>query len=72
MFESLVTHPAATALAQLAAAHHGTRATFWIFGWIVIVALIIGAVVYFTRRRRRPLEPGNPAYRQPQEHRHDS
>jgi hypothetical protein len=67
---TLASHPAATALALLAAAHHGDHAPFWIFGGIVIIALTIGAVVSLTRRRRRLSEPGNPDYRQPQEYRH--
>jgi len=56
MTETLTSHPAATASVLLAAAHHGAHAPFWILGWIVIIALIIGAVVYFTRRHRRPSE----------------
>jgi uncharacterized membrane protein len=72
MLRTLTAHPTPATGVLLAAAHHGVRATFWIVGWIVILALIIGAVVYVTRRRRRLSEPDNPAFRQPQERRHDS
>jgi hypothetical protein len=29
-----------------------SRAGFWIAGWIIVLALIIGVPVYYTRRRR--------------------
>ena len=61
-----------SAAVLLSATHHGVHATLWIVGWIVILVLIIGGVVYFTRRHRRPSEPDNPTYRPPQERRHDS
>jgi hypothetical protein len=72
MFTLLAAHPTATAAVLLAAAHRGGRAIFWISGWIVLLALIVGAVVYFTRRGRRPPEPDDPTYRQPPERRHGS
>jgi len=53
----------------LAGADHGGGAVYWITGWIVVLALIVGAVVYFTRRGHRHAEPGNPAYGQPPSHR---
>ncbi len=29
-----------------------SRAPLWIAGWIIVLALIIGLAVYYTRRRR--------------------
>ncbi len=35
------------------AASGAVKGTIWIAGWIVVVGIIVGVPVYFTRRRRR-------------------
>ena len=34
-----------------------SSAPLWIAGWIILLALIIGLPLYFSRRRRRPHRP---------------
>jgi hypothetical protein len=54
--------PMAAVLA--ASARHGGGGVYWIAGWVVVLALIVGAVVYWSRRGRRHREPDNPAHGQ--------
>jgi hypothetical protein len=50
----------ATVLA--AGGHHGGRAWAWILGWLIMLAVIVGVIVYLARRRRRPHDhPGGRA-----------
>jgi len=46
---ALTEHP--TALAMLAAAGHGSRAWVWILGWLIVLAVLVGAVIVLSRHR---------------------
>jgi hypothetical protein len=50
---ALPTHPGSLDTV-LAAGGHGGNAWAWIAGWLIVLAVIIGLVVYFYRRRRGP------------------
>jgi hypothetical protein len=62
MTNHIPTHQMAAVL--LASSHHGGGTVYWITGWIVVLALIVGSAVYFTRRGRRHAEPDNPTHGQ--------
>jgi hypothetical protein len=56
---TLITHSLIATTRPLAAAGNGRgHAAFWIIGWLVILAALVGVVLWIVRARRRPPEQG--------------
>jgi hypothetical protein len=52
MLALTASHPDALSV-MLAAGRGGGRAVIWILGWLIVLGVIVGAVIYAYRRRDR-------------------